>query len=376
MKRITGARIVTPNGVIDGDVVYGEKIISVGSACAGEAETELEANGDYLIPGLIDLHIHGYLGSDATDGDARGLEIISRGILKNGVTAFLPTTMTASYETLEKAFSAIRGAMNALPDDCAEVLGAHAEGPFINESRKGAQAGEHIRRPDADFVIKHKDVIKLITLAPEKDEGLGAIKRICAETDAVVSMGHTDMDYETAMRAIDAGVSHATHLFNAMTPITHRSPGAAGAALFSDKVSCELICDRFHIDPALFMPVFKLKGKKFNLITDCIRAGGLTDGEYDLGGQNVTVNGVQCRLSDGTIAGSILTLNKAVFNLASVGVPLHEAVNAASLYPATVLGLENERGAIAEGLKADMVLCDREMNVKRVIRNGKTVYRA
>ena len=161
-----------------------------------------------------------------------------------------------------------------------------------------------------------------------------------------------------------------------MTPITHRAPGAAGAALFSDKVSCELICDGFHVNPALFNPVFKLKGKKLNLITDCIRAGGLADGEYDLGGQNVTVKGIQCRLADGTIAGSVLTLNKAVYNISKQGVPLHEAVNAASLYPAMTLGIENERGAIAVGLKADMVICDKEMNVTRVIRNGETVYKA
>ncbi len=376
MKKITGAKVVTPNGVIDGDVVYGEKIVSVGDSEGYDTAEELNAEGDLLIPGLIDLHIHGYLGSDATDGDAEGIENISRGILKNGVTAYLPTTMTASYETLEKAFSVIRGAMKGLPDDCAEVLGAHAEGPFINKTRKGAQAEEHIKAPDADFVIKHKDVIKLITLAPETDKGFEAIKRICAETNAVVSMGHTDIDYKTATGAIEAGVSHATHLFNAMTPITHREPGAAGAALFSDKVSCELICDCFHIDPALFAPVFKLKGKKFNLITDCIRAGGLTDGEYDLGGQNVTVNGVQCRLSDGTIAGSILALNRAVYNLFNAGVPIHEAVNAASLYPAAVLGIENERGSVSVGLKADMVICDDKLNVKRVIRNGETVYKA
>lgn len=374
MKRITGASVVTPDGVVKTDVIYGERIVSVGEAA--DADEVINAEGDYLIPGLIDLHIHGYLGTDVTDADSEALEMISRGVLKNGVTAYLPTAMTASYETLEKIFSVIRGAMKGLPKDCAEVLGVHSEGPFINPSKKGAQPEEHIKAPDADLVKKHKDVIKLITVAPEMDKDFAAIKRICAETDAVVSMGHTDMDYETAMRSIEAGVSHATHLFNAMTPITHRAPGAAGAALFSDKVSCELICDGFHVNSALFNPVFRLKGKKLNLITDCIRAGGLADGEYDLGGQNVTVKGIQCRLADGTIAGSVLTLNKAVYNLSNQGVPLHEAVNAASLYPAMTLGIENERGAISVGLKADMVICDKEMNVKRVIRSGETVYEA
>lgn len=375
MKKIIGASVVTPEGVVKGDVIYNEKIIGVGSASA-DADEVINAEGDYLIPGLIDLHIHGYLGTDVTDADSEALEMISRGILKNGVTAYLPTAMTASYETLENIFSVIRGAMKELPKDCAEVLGVHSEGPFINASKKGAQPEEHIKAPDAEFVKKHKDVIKLITLAPETDKDFSAIKCICADTDAIVSMGHTAMDYDTAMRSIDAGVRHATHLFNAMTPITHREPGAAGAALFSDKVSCELICDEFHVNPALFAPVFKMKGKKLNLITDCMRAGGLADGEYDLGGQNVTVKGIQCRLADGTIAGSVLTLNKAVYNISKHGVPLHEAVNAATLYPAMTLGIENERGAIRVGLKADMVICDKEMNVKQVIKDGETVYKA
>lgn len=375
-KQITNAGIVTPEGILEGKtLLYDDRIIDITDDPLPESDAETtDAGGRLLIPGLIDLHIHGYMGADASDGSEEAVRTIASGILRNGVTAFLPTTMTVSYEMLEAAFSSIRGVMQAPRTGEARVLGAHAEGPFININKKGAQFGEYVRKPDAEFVIRNKDVVKLITIAPETDEDFGAIKKIRKATDAVVSLGHTDADYDTIMSSIDAGVSHATHLFNAMTGITHRSPGAAGAALFSDKISCELICDTFHVHPALFLPVFRLKGRKLNLITDCLRAAGLPDGEYELGGQKFTLNGIECRLKDGTIAGSVLKLNKAVANLARAGVPLHEAVCAASLYPAMTLGLENERGAIRPGLRADFSLCDDELNISEVYISGKREY--
>lgn len=370
-KQIINAKIVTPEGILEGKtLIYDKKIIEISDSPLPDAET-INAGGRLLIPGLIDIHVHGYLGADASDGTEDAVRTIASGILKNGVTAFLPTTMTVSYEELEKAFSAIRGVMRSPHPGEAIVLGAHAEGPFINVNKKGAQSAEFVRKPDADFVIRNKDVIKLITIAPETDEDFSEIKRIRSQTDAVISMGHTDADYDTAIRAFKAGVSHATHLFNAMTGITHRAPGAAGAALFTENVSCELICDTFHVHPALFSPVFRLKRDKFNLITDCMRAGGMPDGEYDLGGQRVTVNGIKCRLDDGTIAGSVLTLNKAVANLSGAGIPLHEAVCAASLYPARAIGADNERGALLPGLHADFALCDGEINISEVYISGE-----
>lgn len=369
-KQIINAKIVTPEGILEGKtLIYDEKITDIADAPIAGAET-IDASGRLLIPGLIDIHIHGYLGADASDGTEEAVRTIAAGILKNGVTAFLPTTMTVSYDMLEKAFSAVRGVMKTPHAGEARVIGVHAEGPFININKKGAQLGEYVRKPDAEFVVRHRDIIKLITIAPETDEGFSEIKKIRENTCAAISLGHTDADYDTAVRAFEAGVSHATHLFNAMTGITHRAPGAAGAALFSDKVSCELICDTFHVHPALFAPVFRLKGNKFNLITDCMRAGGLSDGEYDLGGQMVTVNGIECRLKDGTIAGSVLRLNRAVANLARAGVPLHEAICAASLYPAMAIGVDNERGAIRPGLRADFSLCDTDMNISEVFVAG------
>jgi N-acetylglucosamine-6-phosphate deacetylase len=281
--------------------------------------------------------------------------------------------MTHSYEVLEKAFDAVRVLKKRQKEDegfgsaSAEILGVHAEGPFISFAKKGAQNGDYIRPLDADFVIKHSDIMRLVTVAPELDAGFENIKKIKKETDVVVSIGHTDADYDTVMGAIEAGATHGTHLFNAMSVATHRAPNTAGALLFSDKVSCELICDGVHVHPAWFKPVATLKGAKLNLITDCLTACGLPDGRYDIGGQTFDLKGVECRLSDGTIAGSVIKLNKAVYNLWKSGIELHEAVNAASLYPAETLGLGSERGALRVGYVADAVICDGELNVLSVI---------
>ena len=375
MKQIINAKIVTRDKVLENKtLLFDEKILGIIDSPREGVET-VDAEGLFLIPGLIDLHIHGCCGADASDGSVNSIRTMAQGVIKNGVTAFLPTTMTLSYEQLEKSFDAARKVMcgaEETTDVAADVLGVHAEGPFVSEKKKGAQNPAYIKKLDTDFVIKHKDVIRLLTVAPETDEGFEGIKRLKAETDIVLSMGHTDSDYETAIASASAGISHATHLFNAMTPITHREPGAAGAALFSSDVSCELICDGFHIHPALFEPVYRLKGAKLNLITDSLACAGLPDGEYTLGGLRHIKNGIECRLPDGTIAGSVLTLNKAIRNVNKAGVPLCEAVNAASLYPAMTLGIENERGEIREGLLADFSLCDADINIISVFKRGRT----
>ncbi len=374
MRQIINGKLVLPDGVVEGKVLIFDKYIrEIADAPIQNAET-VDAGGSYVIPGLIDLHIHGYAGHDATDGDEGGIEKIARGVLKNGVTAFLPTTMTQSYEVLEKAFDATRNLKNRqksdglLASESADILGVHAEGPFLCQSKKGAQNGDFIRSLDADFLIKHADIIKIVTVAPESDESFAGIKKIKAKTDTVISAGHTDADFSCVTGAIEAGITHGTHLFNAMSPLTHRAPGAAGALLFSDKVSCELICDGVHVHPSWFKPVYNLKGDKLCLITDCLRAAGLPDGEYELGGQKFTLKGIECRLSDGTIAGSVITLNKAVYNLYKSGVALHEAVSCASLNPAKTLGIENERGQIKVGCLAHLVICDDELEIISVIK--------
>ena len=217
----------------------------------------------------------------------------------------------------------------------------------------------------------------MISLAPEEDDAdFSAIREITADTDVVVSMGHTSANYETAMASTKAGVAHATHLFNAMTPLTHRGPGVVGAALNSD-VSCELIVDTYHVSAALFDTVYKLKGRKLCFITDCLPAGGLPEGEYTLGGAKIIYRDNLCKLEDGTIAGSVLKLNRGVWNVyANSQIPLHECVNCASLNPATTLGIADKKGSIKEGKDADLVILDGEFNVRKTIIGGRVKYEA
>ena len=232
-----------------------------------------------MLPGLIDMHIHGYLGADASDGSFEGLRTMAEGVAKNGVTAFLPTTMTVSYAELRAAFQQIRAAMEASlrPDwPGARVLGANAEGPFIAPSRKGAQAAENIRPGDAAFLQEHLDVIRVFTIAPEEPGNLDCIREMAGK--CLISMGHTAATYAQAVAGIEAGVRHVTHLFNAQTPLSHREPGVVGAALTDDRVSCELIADTFHVSRHLFLLVTRMKGDHMVLITDCTRAGGLRTG--------------------------------------------------------------------------------------------------
>lgn len=373
MKAIINGRIVTQNTVIEnGTVLFDEKIRAVGTDIDIKSAEVIDAEGNYVIPGLVDIHIHGYCGDDVCDADCDGIRRISMALTRNGVTAWCPTTMTVARENIEEAFSVVR----ELKGDTtgAKILGVNVEGPYINPSKKGAQAEEHIKKPDAQFIIDNKDIIKLVTVAPETDGGLEFIDRVTKESDICVSIGHTAADYLCTKSAIRKGARHITHLFNAMPPLNHREPGVIGAALENDEVSCEIIADTFHINPALFTILNRVKRDKLILITDCMRAGGMPDGEYTLGGQPVTVNGIECRLSDGTIAGSILTLNKAVRNFKEyTDIPIYEAVNMVSLYPARVVGEDDKIGSITEGKLADIVIADDELEIKSVFINGKRV---
>ena len=336
----------------------------------------IDAEGGYVAPGFIDLHIHGYLGRDVCDASEESMRIISKGLLENGVTGYLPTTMTVDMKTVEGAIDVCRKLMDEDNFDGSTILGVHAEGPFISASKKGAQDERFILKPDAEFVKNNADVIRIITLAPEEDENFSAIRDIVIDTEVVVSMGHTSADYKTAMDGVAAGVKHTTHLFNAMSLMTHRAPGVVGAALNSD-VSCELIVDGYHVNSDLFDLVYKLKGRKLCFITDCLPAGGLPEGEYTLGGAKIIYRDNICRLPDGTIAGSVLRLNKGVWNVyQNSNIPLYECVNCASLNPATTLGIEDQKGSLEVGKDADIVILDEEFNVKKTIIGGKVKYEA
>ncbi len=378
MKAIIGGKIILIDRIIeDCALIFDEKIENiVPRNLVPEGAEIIDANGGFVAPGLIDLHIHGYLGKDVCDGEEESIRTISKGLLANGVVGYLPTTMTEDMSVICKALDTCRSLKEESKTwDGSAILGCHAEGPFISESKKGAQDAKYILKPDAAFVKKYSDIIKIITLAPETDtEDFSAIREICNDTDVVVSMGHTSADYKTAMASVDAGVRHATHLFNAMTPLAHRAPGVVGAALNSD-VSAELIVDTFHVDASLYNMLWKLKGRKLCFITDCLPAGGLPEGEYTLGGQKIIYRGIVCRLEDGTVAGSVLHLNKGVWNVyENSDIPLYECVNCASLNPATVIGLDNIKGSIEVGKDADIIITDSQFNVVKTIIGGKIKY--
>lgn len=379
MIAIKNAQIVLENGIEQNKaLLFEEKIIGLVNENEIPAGAEvIDAKGGYVTPGFIDLHIHGYLTRDVCDVSEESMRIISKGIVANGVTGYLPTTMTVDMKVIQGAIDTCRALMKEEDFDGSTILGVHAEGPFISEAKKGAQDAKYILKPDAEFVKKNADVIRIITLAPEEDtDNFDAIREIADKTNVVVSMGHTSADYETAMASTKAGVKHATHLFNVMTPLTHRAPGVVGAAFASD-VSCELIVDTYHVNTALYDIVYKLKGRKLCFITDCLPAGGLDEGEYTLGGAKIIYKDNICRLEDGTIAGSVLHLNKGVWNVyTNSSIPLHECVNCASLNPATTLGIADKKGSIAAGKDADIVILDKEFNVEKTIIGGKIKYEA
>ena len=379
MKAAVNGKIILKDRVIDGfallfsDVIEG--ILPVDKL--PEGIEKIDAKGGYISPGLIDLHIHGYLGCDVCDGKEESIRAISKGLLANGVTAYLPTTMTVAMSVIKQSLEVCRSLKEESKSwGGAEILGVHAEGPCISAAKKGAQDPKYILKPDAKFVKEYADIIRIISLAPEEDENFEAIQEIRRDTDVIMSIGHTSADYETAMKSTEVGMRHVTHLFNAMTALAHRAPGVVTAAFNSD-VSCELIVDAFHVNPALYDMLWKLKGRKLCFITDCLPAGGLPEGEYTLGGNKIIYRGIVCRLEDGTVAGSVLHLNKGVWNVyTNSSIPLWECVNGASLNPATTLGIDDKKGSIEVGKDADIIITDNEFNVEKTIIGGNTRYEA
>lgn len=380
MNAVVNGKIILKDRVLEGfALLYTDVIEGIVPADKIPADAKvIDAEGGYVSPGLIDLHIHGYLGKDVCDGEEESVRTIAGGIVKNGVTGFLPTTMTVDMKVIRRALEVCRGLKEESKSwNGSTILGCHAEGPFISESKKGAQDAKYILKPDAAFVKEYADIIKIISLAPETDsDNFAAIREICRDTDVVVSMGHTSADYETAVRSTEAGVKHVTHLFNAMTPLAHRAPGVVTAA-FNTDVTCELIVDTFHVNPVFYDLLYKIKGRKLCFITDCLPAGGLPYGEYTLGGAKIIYRDIVCRLEDGTVAGSVLPLNKGVWNVfTNSNIPLHECVNGASLNPATAIGLEKTKGSLDIGKDADIVITDAEFNVKKTIIGGDIRYEA
>ncbi len=380
MKAIVNGKIILCDRILESSALIFssviEKIVPDNELPAGIEI--IDAKGGYVAPGLIDLHIHGYFGCDVCDAVPDSIRTIAKEIMKNGVTGFLPTTMTVDMKVIRGALELCRELLEESKSwEGSAILGCHAEGPFISESKNGAQDPKYILSPDANFVKEYADIIKIITLAPETDtEDFAEIRKIKRDTEVVVSMGHSSADYETAMRSTEAGVSHISHLFNAMTPIHHRAPGAVTAALNSD-VSCELIVDTFHVDTCFYDILWKIKGRKLCFITDCLPAGGLPYGEYTLGGAKIIYRDAVCRLEDGTVAGSVLRLNRGVWNVyENSSVPLYECVNCASLNPASVIGIADKKGSLELGKDADIIITDSVFEVKKNIIGGEVKYEA
>ena len=308
------------------------------------------------------------------DEDENAVEVISKGILENGVTSFLPTTMTMSPERIYKAFDNIKKVKES-DTKGAKILGAHMEGPFINEKYKGAQNPKYIHKPSFDFIKDYTDIIRLISYSPEMDDNFEFTKKVKKETDIVLSICHTDATYNIGKEAKNLGVTNITHLFNGMTPLNHREPGIVGLGLTSD-MYCELIADKIHINPQLFQFVIDSKGKdKLVLITDCMRAGCMPDGEYDLGGQTVYVKNNSARIKNGSLAGSVLTLNKAVYNFKeNTNLNIYEAINLASLNPAKSMNIDSKKGSLEIGKDADIAIFNENMDCLATIVEGDIVY--
>ncbi len=374
MKAIINGKLITPAGIIENKVlVFDTKIEAITDTVPQGCEV-IDAKHQYVSPGLIDVHIHGSCGCDTMDQSVASIEAISSGIAQNGVTSFLPTTMTMNQDAIYGALETVRICMNQTLKG-AKVLGAHMEGPFINVAYKGAQPAESIIKPSYEFIKSFTDVLKIVTFAPELDEQLAFAKEVKANTKITLSMGHTNATFDEAMNAIEAGVSHVTHLFNAMTPLNHREPGVVGAALSSD-VFTEVIADNIHINPGLFPFVVQNKGlDKVILITDCMRAGCMKDGKYDLGGQDVFVEGGAARLASGNLAGSVLTLNKAIANFVnSTKLPLEQVIQMAALNPATSIGVQDTKGSLEVGKDADIAIFDADMNCQLTISEGRIIF--
>ena len=378
---IKGGKIILENEVLVGKVlIFNDKIIDIvdEGIFAEKSPTRemkiIDADGKYVSPGFIDIHIHGSGGRDTMDGDLSGLKIISETIAQSGATGFLPTTMTMEKAKIYKALDSVKLGMQANFKG-AKILGAHMEGPFISPHYKGAQNKDYILKPDFKFIANYLDSIKIITMAPEEDFQFEFIKDVKNNSDIVLAMGHTNANYETALEAVRVGISNASHIFNAMRPFHHRDPGVVGAVLYSN-ISFELIADTLHLHPAVFQILLNAKGKdKMILITDAMRAGFMEDGKWELGGQEVLVDNNSARLSDGTLAGSILTLNKAVFNILTyTDLEIYEAVALASLNPARLINMDKSKGSIKIGKDADLIIFDEELKVDLSISGGRIIY--
>ena len=363
---IKNGKVLFGRTFTDADLSFDRTIKAIGRL---EGPADLDAAGGYVIPGLVDIHTHGAVGEDFSDGKPQGLQPLADYYAAHGVTSYLATTMTLKEEVLTPAMHAVR---DFKPGGGAKCAGVHLEGPFLSFAKRGAQAAENLHKPDAALFHRLNEAsggqVRLVTVACEEEGAIPFIREVSQV--CTVSLGHTSADYDTAMAGFQAGASHATHLYNGMPSLLHRAPGVIGAA-FDAGASVELICDGLHIHPAVIRATYQMFGDKLNLISDSLRCAGMPDGDYELGGQPIVVKDHKATLLDGTLAGSSISLLDAVRNVVRFGLPLAEAVYAASAAPAQAVGLD--AGVIAQGKAADLVVLDRDLNLKAVFVDGQRV---
>lgn len=338
-------------------------------------EDGVDLEGALVIPGLIDVHIHGAVNADFSDGREEGVRAIAAYLGSQGITSFAAASMTLPYEVLDRAYrNGNRIRQNWMPG-CARLQGVQMEGPFFCEKKKGAQNGAYLRLPDLEAFEKLQadsdNLVKIVDVAAELEGAEAFVKE--ASKSCTVAVGHTDADYEQAQTAFQAGASHLVHLFNAMPGIHHRKPGPIGAASERENVVAELICDGLHVHPSSVRMAFKLFPGRICLISDALRCCGMPDGEYELGGQPVFLKGSIARLADGTIAGSATNLFQCMRNAVKFGIPREQAILSATKIPAQEIGCEQEVGTIEPGKLADFVICDEELNRKQVYIGGEAV---
>ncbi|WP_027093143.1 N-acetylglucosamine-6-phosphate deacetylase [Cohnella thermotolerans] len=381
---ITGASVVTPEGVVaQGWIWLKDGVVAAigGHSDAWPAEAEeadrIDVDGGWVLPGFIDVHVHGGAGYDFMDADRDGLDAITRFHASNGTTGLLATSLTASREELTGVLERV-SRYRSEPMPYAQVLGVHFEGPFINPKWKGAQNPNYIVPPQAEWleewVARYPGLIKIQTLAPESEGALDYIERLAAH-GIVPSCGHTDATYDQVVAAADRGLRHAVHTFNAMKPLHHREPGTVGAVLTDDRITAEVIADGHHVHPAGLRIVARMKGTdKVILVTDAMSAAGMPDGDgYELGGLPVVMTCGVARLKEsGNLAGSTLTMIAAFRHMVkNVGVSVPDASRMASANPARQIGVDDVTGSLQAGKRADVLLLDAELELKGVWIGGR-----
>lgn len=381
MKQIKGFKnswILTEEGKVKTNLLIEDgKIVKIGDFDA-EGLVELE-DDKIVVPGFIDQHIHGAAGSDAMDGTKEDLSKIACALAKEGTTTFLATTMTQSPANIDKALTAVKEYIEEAPEEGAEILGVHLEGPFISKDFIGAQPLEYVAEPKVEVFKHYEEVsgnnIKLVSMAVEV-EGAEDLVSYLASKGIVASIGHSNAKYADVEKAIKAGASNVTHTYNAQKPIHHREVGTVGAAMLFDELTCEAICDGIHLSGPAIKLLWKNKpADKFVLITDAMRAKHMPDGVSELGGQVVIVKNGEARLENGTLAGSVLRMNNAVKNVMRfLDTDLETTVKYASANPAKNLGVYDKMGSIKEGKLANLVVVDKDVNVYQTIRCGKVVF--